>query len=154
MSEALHYYGRTRRWFFVPGCNTDVCVSCGKCLRACPAKKTFAGKIPLESYVAYHNDDQIRQKSSSGGVFYELAKWVLDKNGVVFGVVFDRDWCPKHVSAECMEDVLPMLGSKYVQSDTTNTFNECLSYLNTRELKFCIFALANHIFINCYYGAR
>ena len=26
--------------------------------------------------------------------------------------------------------------------------------LYTRELKFCIFALANHIFINCYYGAR
>lgn len=119
--------------FLSPVVNTDVCVSCGKCLKACPAKKTFVGKIPLESYVAYHNDDQIRLKSSSGGVFYELAKWVLDKNGVVFGVVFDRDWCPKHVSAECVEDVLPMLGSKYVQSDTKDTFNECLSYLKEKR---------------------
>jgi len=70
----------------------------------------------MRVYACYNKNDQIREKSSSGGVFYELAKWVLDLDGVVFGARFDRDWNVVHAHATNLRDVLDFLGSKYVQS--------------------------------------
>jgi hypothetical protein len=37
------------------------------------------------AYAAYNLDSNIRKTSSSGGIFYSLAKYVLEKNGIVFG---------------------------------------------------------------------
>ena len=39
----------------------------------------------MNTYIAYNLNEEIRIKSSSGGVFYSLAKYILDQNGIVFG---------------------------------------------------------------------
>lgn len=39
----------------------------------------------MATYAAYNLDNHIRQASSSGGIFYALAKQILSNNGVVFG---------------------------------------------------------------------
>ena len=38
-----------------------------------------------EVYAAYSTDRNIRAKSSSGGIFYHLARKIIKNNGVVFG---------------------------------------------------------------------
>lgn len=68
-------------------------------------------------------------RSSSGGMFVLLAQQVIERGGVVFGVVFDKEWQLHHVAASTMEDVYPMMGSKYVQSRIENTYNEARKYL-------------------------
>ena len=62
--------------------------------------------------------------SSSGGVFLPLAREVINNGGVVFGAVYDDSWEVHHVYAEKIEDVYPMMGSKYLQSKIDNTYKE------------------------------
>ena len=110
--------------FLYPSIDINICIDCGKCLKTCPAYNKMASRTPLHCYAAYNKDEDLRLKSSSGGVFIEIAKYVLLNDGVVFGAVFDNDWNVHHVSATSMEEVYPMMGSKYVQSRIENSFKE------------------------------
>ena len=80
-------------------------------------------------YAMINNDDAVREKSSSGGVFYALAKYVIDKGGVVFGAKFNQSWGVEHGYATDMDGVKAFMGSKYVQSSTKCTFKEAKTFL-------------------------
>ena len=79
-------------------------------------------------------DEQERMASSSGGVFIKLAKYILKQNGVVFGAVFNEKYEVCHVAASSEEQLIPMLGSKYLQSRIGNTYKETLTYLKENRL--------------------
>lgn len=85
-------------------------------------------------YAAINGDSNIREKSSSGGIFYLLAESVICRDGVVFGVKYDENWEPIHGYAECMGDVLGFLGSKYVQSCVRDTYREAEAFLKEGRL--------------------
>lgn len=72
--------------------------------------------------------------SSSGGVFIALAKKVIADGGVVFGAVFDENWEVKHTYADKIEDVRPMMGSKYLQSRIGNSYKDAEKFLNDGRL--------------------
>ena len=116
--------------FWYPNIDTEKCIECGLCLKVCPAASSLPQRTPMSCYVGYNNDTEVRLKSSSGGIFMELAKYTLSKGGVVFGAVFDSNWNVIHRVATTIEEVVPMLGSKYLQCDTKNTFAECKKILN------------------------
>ena len=40
--------------------------------------------------------NDVRRKSASGGIFFELAKLVLDENGIVYGAAFTESWEVQH----------------------------------------------------------
>lgn len=78
-----------------------------------------------------HND--LIKKSSSGGMFAELAKFVLSKNGVVFGCTMERvedGFDVKHIFIEDEKDLYKLQGSKYVQSRIGNTIKEAKEFLD------------------------
>lgn len=78
-----------------------------------------------------HND--LIKKSSSGGMFAELAKFVLSKNGVVFGCTMVRvedGFDVKHIYIENEKDLYKLQGSKYVQSRIGNTIKEAKEFLD------------------------
>ena len=59
----------------------------------------------MKSYVGYYTDN-IRNKSSSGGIFSALADYVLKKNGVVYGVSMSEDLYSAHYTKVlCEEDI-------------------------------------------------
>lgn len=92
---------------------------------------------PIQCYAAINIDEQERLHSSSGGIFISLAKKTIEAGGVVFGAVFNSDWSVSHRAAETIEDVLPMMTSKYLQSRMANCFSEAKQYLrNGREVLF------------------
>lgn len=70
-------------------------------------------------------DDEIRKKSSSGGVFYYLAEKMIRDGGYVCGCIYDDDIMPKHIVSNKINDVKKMMGSKYVTSD----IKECIEQL-------------------------
>lgn len=78
-----------------------------------------------------HND--LIKKSSSGGMFAELAKFVLSKNGVVLGCTMERvedGFDVKHIYIENEKDLYKLQGSKYVQSRIGNTIKEAKEFLD------------------------
>ena len=66
----------------------------------------------------------MRMRSSSGGVFYELADQMLRDGGYVCGAVFDDEFHVKHILSNAKEDILRMMGSKYAQSDVGYCYRE------------------------------
>ena len=92
-------------------------------------------------YGAYHKDDEIRIRSSSGGVFAGLANYIIDNNGIVFGAKLSKNLggfeC-NHVKCNKKEDIETLQGSKYIPSKLQNTYFDVKKYLEKgRKILFC-----------------
>lgn len=120
--------------FLYPVVNESDCIQCGKCLKVCPyAEEEFTNK-PEENelalcYAAYNMDEEIRYRSSSGGLFRAFADRIMEEGGVVFGAAFDKDFKVAHAYAETKEGLIPLMGSKYLQSRMDDTFADVKRFL-------------------------
>ena len=108
--------------FYYPLINKGKCKLCHRCEKVCPVFHPYSAPETLLCFAAYNSDEKIRSKSSSGGVFYTLAEQILAENGCVFGCTFDGPEHVIHRKAETIDELLPMQGSKYLQSDLQDTF--------------------------------
>lgn len=103
--------------FLYPQVDESRCVACGRCEGVCPALSPAAPfNTKGEYYTVQLNDRDALARSSSGGVFWGLANEVIGRSGIVVGCAMDNDMLPTHVMACSREEVMPMQGSKYVQS--------------------------------------
>ncbi|MCR5530605.1 MAG: Coenzyme F420 hydrogenase/dehydrogenase, beta subunit C-terminal domain [Lachnospiraceae bacterium] len=69
------------------------------------------------AYAAYSKNDEIRKNSSSGGLFPELAKYVLDLDGYVSGAAWDKDFKGvSHIVIDDVSELHKLTTSKYLQS--------------------------------------
>lgn len=124
--------------FLYPVIDEKKCIECGKCKKTCDfQKKNEIGQQPLKGFAAKHKDKSINLCSTSGGVFTALSEWVIDKGGVVYGCVLNDDIKAVHRSAEKVEQLSPMRGSKYVQSDTAFVYREIKERL--KEGRYVLF---------------
>ena len=88
----------------------------------------------MESYLAYNVNEEIRKKSSSGGIFYSLSKYILDNKGIVFGASWNNDWLVDMSYVDNLEDLPKLMGSKYIPANIKNTFKECKDFLDNGKL--------------------
>lgn len=97
----------------------DSCVNCGACLKVCPRNTGMALNTNTpEVFAAFSKDKQIRKNSSSGGLFSEVAKYILNQGGVVFAARLNES--QKEVIFDCcktVEELKLFQGSKYIQSN-------------------------------------
>lgn len=123
--------------FWYPEVDTNKCIQCGACERVCPLlhnKEDKKGKLP-NAYAAMNTDQEVREKSSSGGIFTLLAQAVISKKGVVFGAVMDPDqYGAHHMMAEDEEGLESFRGSKYIQSDIRETYIAAKKMLDCNKL--------------------
>ena len=112
--------------FRYPQINEDICIHCSQCEKACPilGNKGKPGEGYPVAFAAKSENDPMRMRSSSGGVFYELADQMLRDGGYVCGAVFDDEFHVKHILSDAKEDILRMMGSKYAQSDVGYCYRE------------------------------
>lgn len=68
-------------------------------------------------FAARHRSDEVRRRSSSGGMFHALAEYAVERGGVVYGCAFDEGLRARHVRCETMGECERCMGSKYSQSD-------------------------------------
>lgn len=123
--------------FLYPQVDEETCIKCGLCEKVCPILNQADKLSVLEVLAVKNPDDEERMNSSSGGVFLPLAREVINQGGVVFGAVYDESWEVHHVYAEKIEDVYPMMGSKYLQSKIGNSFKDAERFLKQgREVLF------------------
>lgn len=120
--------------FKYPLVNKDLCVDCGMCEKVCPYLNQNISKEPLNVYAAINPNEEIRLKSSSGGIFTMLAENTIKEGGVVFGARFTDEWnveidyvdgsYTSHLSSICS-----LRGSKYVQAKVGNSYIQCEDFL-------------------------
>jgi hypothetical protein len=79
--------------FLNPIIDRSLCIGCQKCEKTCPILvKRPKTEGETKAFAIINKNEAIRMKSSSGGVFYSLAKWTIVRGGVVFGARFDAHW--------------------------------------------------------------
>ena len=116
--------------FLRPIISPDLCIDCGLCQKLCPANApTSSNDLPHAVYSGWSKNELIRQNSSSGGAFIEIARLILMGGGIVFGVTIDNDNSVKHICIEREDDLSLLQGSKYVQSIIGDTFIKAKKYL-------------------------
>lgn len=123
--------------FSYPKIKESNCINCGLCEKTCPIISPTENKNVEENmlvYAAYTKDVDVRKNSSSGGVFTEFAKYVLDHNGVVFGATFDENWHVKHICVEDVSQLKMLRGSKYIQSAIGDAYNCAKDFLEQGRL--------------------
>lgn len=115
--------------FLYPNGNKDKCIDCGLCEKACPVINPSDSIVPLDSYAAINTNDNIRNVSSSGGVFSGIAEHVIISGGVVFGAKFNEKWEVVHSYTEDITGLSAFRGSKYVQSSLGSCYKEVEEFL-------------------------
>lgn len=125
--------------FWKPKVIKDKCNNCGLCIKTCPAEDVLENNNPTPLCFACVSDDQsVRKKSSSGGIFGLLADYVREHNGYVCGAAYNERMELEHVIVRSNERIDKLYGSKYLQSNTRDTFKEIKKLLESNEnVLFC-----------------
>ena len=124
--------------FQYPKIDEQKCVNCSLCVHVCPNLTQGENKMFEQKYfAAQHKNSSVLYESSSGGVFTALSDYILKRNGVVFGAVFDNQFIVLHQSAETHEKRNKMRGSKYIQSNMGSIMRDVLKTLEeSRHVMF------------------
>lgn len=124
--------------FLYPSIDSQKCVNCGACKGVCPSiKNNLCASDGASEKRAYHystTDKTLLKKSSSGGAFQVLARYVLQSGGVVYGAAFDENFRVKHIAVTDIDHLETIMGSKYVQSEMGTTYSDVQNALNIGKM--------------------
>ena len=114
--------------------NQDKCSNCGLCLKVCAFSHSEIAHADdssdLKTYAAYSNDEIVRQRCSSGGVGFEIGRYLLAAGYNACGVRYTpTKRRAEHFIATDIEDYAPSIGSKYIPSYSPEAFSQ----INRRE---------------------
>lgn len=123
--------------FYEPKVDVDNCIGCGLCVDVCAFnhKELVSIDQTVTSYAAWSNDKRVQRKCSSGGIGFEIGKQLIEQGYKACGVKYNAEsQRAEHYVASTVEDYIPSIGSKYIQSYTIEGFkaiNKTDKYLVT-----------------------
>ncbi len=123
--------------FSYPSIDENMCVECGMCTIVCPIINPIVINKKKEIKIclsAQSRNDEVLKNSSSGGVFYEFAKAILQHGGIVFGSVYDKCNKVKHKYCQTIEELDAFCRSKYVQSEIADNYIKAKHFLENGRL--------------------
>lgn len=115
--------------FWYPRVDEKICINCGLCERVCPCLHIISTRKPEFTFSVKTNNEDLRKESSSGGLFSELAEWIIKRDGIVFAARFSKDWTIVHDYTDKIEELSFFRGSKYVQSQIGNSYKQAQTFL-------------------------
>lgn len=108
--------------FYTPSINNDQCVECSLCLDVCALNDINVANehhSMISCYASWSEDYRIRKKCSSGGVSYEIGRFLIRKGyGVIACRYNSQSKKTEHYLAEDEDALSDSVGSKYIQSYT------------------------------------
>ena len=121
--------------FWYPQVDNEKCIDCGLCEKVCPIIHKWQSdkSRTTTAMAAINKNEEIRLKSSSGGIFTLIAETIIEQGGVVFGAAFADDFkSVHHICVDNVNDLEKLRGSKYVQSKIGDTYKQVKDYLDNR----------------------
>lgn len=110
--------------FIYPVITAERCIGCGQCKKVCAFQNAEVNNNPIECYAAISNNPEQSKKSASAGIFAAIAAKVIEEGGIVYGAAFDDSWRVHHTSAETLDQLYALQGSKYAHSDMERIYYE------------------------------
>lgn len=122
--------------FWYPSVDETACIHCGRCIQVCQIDNSKPPKVDMdtEAYACMNLDNGKRLASSSGGIFIELAQYVISHDGIVFGAAFDKHLKLRHTFASTMEECRAFMGSKYLQSQIGRSYSDAKRFLDQKKM--------------------
>lgn len=115
--------------FLFPAIDEEKCTNCGLCTKVCPYINAKYNNSKNPKCYAIMANDEIRAKSSSGGMFTLMAEYILGNSGYVCGAAYRDDFSVHHIIIDKKEDLDKLRGSKYFQSETEDCYKKVLTLL-------------------------
>ena len=81
-------------------------------------------------FAVWSGDSELRRQSTAGGAFIELARYVLEGGGVVFGAALDEALRVVHIAVKNLHDLPRLQGAKPIQSDMGESYQQVRLYLD------------------------
>ena len=123
--------------FSYPVIDLNKCIKCGLCKKKCSFNKKESIDNELENpiiFAAKNKDEDMRMKSSSGGIFSLLANYVFKNNGSVYGATFNDKFEVEHIRIISKKHLNKLRGSKYVESKLGDIFSKVEKDLDEKQL--------------------
>lgn len=128
-----------REGFIYPTVNDDACTSCGTCIKVCPMLIDSSNSVDSgKAFLCTTSESKYYKNSATIGLCTMLAERVIHNGGIVFGCWLDEsDWKAYHIEVNSISELEKIRNSKYIQSDTTDSFLSVKHYLkNGREVLY------------------
>ena len=113
----------------MPHIDEKKCINCNICRKVCPENNEIDLKEPLKVYAGWSLDENVRKKSSSGGIAWEMYHYIIKHGGIAVGTKFDNEMNLSHQIATNLEELEGFRGSKYMQSSIGAIFTQLKSYV-------------------------
>lgn len=110
--------------FLYPQKDVSLCNNCGLCEKICPIEHPIYSNDKPAVFAAYAKDERERMRSSSGAIFYIIAKSIIARGGIVYGAILDSNLQALHIGVDTLDALDSLRGSKYVQTNLNNVFIE------------------------------
>ncbi len=120
--------------FLYPQIDNGRCIECKACKRVCGFQNKEENGSPLAAYAAQVKSLEEIKESTSGGLFAALARKIISNGGAVFGAALMKEgdgFAARHIMAENEAELLPLLKSKYLQSNAALAFQQCKAELES-----------------------
>ena len=128
------YMKKNNEGFLYPLVDKNKCSECKKCLNVCKIYNADLKMYDMNKIFAYQSkDDNTLVNATSGAAFPDIAKWIINKKGIVFGAAYDNDMNVVHIGVTSNSELTKFNGSKYVQSNIGNAYEQAQNHLERGE---------------------
>lgn len=126
--------------FLYPDIDYGKCINCYACDKHCHILYSISNNASSEPdiYASWSLDEDNRFRSTSGGLFTEIAKFIIDCGGCVVGAQYNEKQEITHAIVDNYNDLTCLRQSKYVQSNKGTVYARIKEILaEDRIVLFC-----------------
>lgn len=127
--------------FSYPFVDMEKCIECDLCIKKCPVlffDKNKKNEAKPQIYAAQTRNSELRFESTSGGIFTELAKQILEQGGKVCGAAYNDRNLVEHILVSDKSGLNKIRQSKYIQSEINTIYRQIKEKLKyDKPVAFC-----------------